>query len=151
MAATTWGLDMSTNPRKTAAVQLSWSDDGAQITDVHHPLEAGDIPSLIEKHREETWAVDVPFGWPDKFVDLMADRHDSPLRSAAVPPDDEWENWRTRQVAQRRTDRFLTNDTYQRPAVASLVPTPGSDRGDVDAHRVQTADVESQGGPRGEQ
>lgn len=110
MGATTWGLDMSTNPRKTAAVQLSWPDDGAQITDVRHPLGAGEIVSLISGHREETWAVDVPFGWPDQFVDLMADRHERPLRPDALPADDEWETWRTQRVAQRRTDRFLTHD-----------------------------------------
>lgn len=64
----------------------------------------------------------MPFGWPDLFVALMADRHHGPLPAEAMPAAAHWEKWRTREVAQRRTDRFLTDDPRirTRPLPASF-------------------------------
>jgi Protein of unknown function (DUF429) len=52
----------------------------------------------------------------------MADRHHGPLPAQAMPAAAAWEKWRTRQVAQRRTDRFLTDDPRikTRPLPASF-------------------------------
>lgn len=49
-------------------------------------------------------------------------RHDAPLPADAVPAAANWERWRTRQVAQRHTDRFLTDDPRirTRPLPASF-------------------------------
>lgn len=119
----TWGLDVSTNKAKTAAVALNWSTAGeARVVDVRRPLGAADIAPLISRHRECSWAVDVPFGWPDRFVALLAIRHDAPLPAEAIPAEADWEKWRTRQVAQRLTDRFLTDDPRikTRPLPASF-------------------------------
>lgn len=119
----TWGLDVSTNKIKTAAVALDWSTPGeARVVEVRRPLRATDIAPLISEHREGSWAVDVPFGWPDLFVALMADRHTGPLQAEAMPTPLDWEKWRTRQVAQRLTDRFLTEDPriQTRPLPASF-------------------------------
>jgi hypothetical protein len=100
----TWGLDVSTNRGKTAAVALDWSAPGeARIVEVCHPLGAVDIAPLIAKHGRSRWAVDVPFGWPELFVALMADRHQGPLPAEAIPAVADWEVWRTRRVAQRGT------------------------------------------------
>ena len=123
MHALTWGLDVSTNKAKTAAVAIEWSTpDRARVVEVRHPLPAIDIAALIAEHKVSRWAVDVPFGWPDRFVDLMADRHHGPLPAQAMPAAADWEKWRTRQVAQRRTDRFLTDDPRikTRPLPASF-------------------------------
>jgi hypothetical protein len=123
MRELTWGLDVSTDKGKTAAVAIDWSTPGeARVVDVRHPLPAADIAPLISEHRESRWAGDVPFGWPDLFVGLMADRHDGPLPAEAMPAAADWEKWRTRQVAQRRTDRFLTEDPRikTRPLPASF-------------------------------
>nr|WP_255668647.1 DUF429 domain-containing protein [Aeromicrobium duanguangcaii] len=118
----TWGLDVSTNKKKTAAVAIDWSVPGeARVVDVRHPLEAIAIAPLIAEHRESTWAVDVPFGWPDLFVALMAKRHDQPLPDDDLPRPGDWSVWRTKQVAQRRTDRFLT----EHPAIRTR-PLPAS-------------------------
>lgn len=123
MNALSWGLDVSTNRAKTAAVAIDWSIPGeARVVDVRHPLPATDIAPLIAAHKTSRWAVDVPFGWPDLFVDLMADRHHGPLPARALPAAAAWEKWRTREVAQRRTDRFLTDDPRirTRPLPASF-------------------------------
>lgn len=121
--AVTWGLDVSTNKAKTAAVAIDWSTEGtATVINVVHPLMASDVAPLIAEHQESRWAVDVPFGWPDRFVALMASRHDKPLPVEARPPAADWEIWRTRHVAQRVTDVFLTNDERikTRPLPASF-------------------------------
>ena len=123
MDALSWGLDVSTSKAKTAAVALDWAIPGeARVIDVRHPLRAADIAPLIAENQESTWAVDVPFGWPDLFVALMADRHQGPLPVEAIPTLENWEQWRTRQVAQRLTDRFLTDDPRikTRPLPASF-------------------------------
>jgi hypothetical protein len=119
----TWGLDLSTDKAKTAAVALDWSTPReARVVEVRRPLRASELAPLIAEHRESSWAVDVPFGWPDLFVDLMACRHDQPLPAERMPAAADWEKWRTRQVAQRRTDRFLTDDPRikTRPLPASF-------------------------------
>ena len=119
----TWGLDVSTDKAKTAAVAIDWSTSGvARVVDVRRPLRAEDIAPLVGTHRGSTWAVDVPFGWPDLFVALMRDRHDGPLPAERMPAPLNWEKWRTREVAQRLTDRFLTDDERirTRPLPASF-------------------------------
>ena len=123
MNALSWGLDVSTNKAKTAAVAIDWSISGeARVVAVRHPLPAADIAPLIAEHKASRWAVDVPFGWPDLFVALMANRHHGPLPAQAMPDAAAWEKWRTRQVAQRLTDRFLTDDPRirTRPLPASF-------------------------------
>lgn len=118
----TWGLDVSTNKSKTAAVALDWSREGrARVVDVIRPLSAWELAPLIAGQRGSSWAVDVPFGWPDLFVRLMLDRHDHPLPASAMPADADWDRWRTRQVAQRQTDRFVT----EHPAIRTR-PLPAS-------------------------
>lgn len=118
----TWGLDMSTSHKKTAAVALEWSGGGARVVDVHYPLKAVEIAALVVATHPATWAVDVPFGWPDQFVSLLAKRHRQPLARDDIPATAAWEKWRTREVAQRLTDRFLTDDPRirTRPLPASF-------------------------------
>ena len=123
MSEVTWGLDVSTNRAKTAAVAVDWSVQGkGHVVDVRRPLRATEMAPLISEHDGSTWAVDVPFGWPDLFVDLMASRHHGPLPAEVMPEAAEWDKWRTREVAQRRTDRFLTDDPRikTRPLPASF-------------------------------
>ncbi|TQM65146.1 DUF429 domain-containing protein [Humibacillus xanthopallidus] len=79
MQELTWGLDVSTDKAETAAVALDWSIQGeARVVEVRRPLRAAEIAPLIHEHRVCRWAVDVPFGWPDLFVALMANRHSAP-------------------------------------------------------------------------
>lgn len=88
---TTWGLDMSTSPNKTAAVAIDWSGrSGAVVTEIARPLAAQEVIGLIAANRQSSWAVDVPFGWPDLFVELMRARHDGPLPAADLPADAHW-------------------------------------------------------------
>ena len=110
MDMVTWGLDVSTDKGKTAAVAIAWTGREARVVEVVNPLAATDMAALIGQHRGQGWAVDVPFGWPDKFVELMGCRHENSLPRDLVPASARWEKWRTRDVAQRMTDRLLTDD-----------------------------------------
>jgi hypothetical protein len=121
MESVTWGLDVSTSKGKTAAVEIRWGHGEARVISVVTPLAGGDIPALINDHSTKRWAVDVPFGWPDKFVELMHRRHENPLAKELIPAPADRERWRTREVAQRLTDRFLTDD----PRIATR-PLPAS-------------------------
>lgn len=105
----TWGLDLSTTPANSAAVALRWDGRMASVDAVHEPLDANGIIELITRTGDEPWGVDVPFGWPDAFVALMADRHTQSLPQSLLPAKDDWAGWRTRTIAQRRTDAFLTH------------------------------------------
>ena len=129
----TWGLDVSTNEAKTAAVALDWSMPGeARVVQVRRPVRAVDIAPLISEYRGSSWAVDVPFGWPDPFVALMVDRHHGPLPVEAMPVAGDWKKWRTRQVAQRLTDRFLTDDPRIKTRPPSgVIPVARRDGRDV--------------------
>jgi len=56
MHALTWGLDVSTNKAKTAAVALDWSTPGeARVVDERHPLRAADIAPLMAEHTRSRW------------------------------------------------------------------------------------------------
>jgi len=118
----TWGLDMSTSKIKTAAVAIDWEGDAARIVGIRHPLSAADIVTLIAENQDCSWAVGVPFGWPDQFVALMESRHESPMPVGSIPLDAEWDIWRTQRVAQRRTDAYLTTHPQikTRPLPASF-------------------------------
>lgn len=120
VTTTTWGLDMSTRPAKTAAVALEWDGRQVRVAQARTRLTAEDMVTLIHTHQNDWWAIDVPFGWPDGFVQLMQDRHHKPLVSDALPED--WNRWRTREVAQRRTDIFVTEhpQVRTRPLPASF-------------------------------
>ena len=119
---TTWGLDLSTNEKKSAAVAVRWSPSGAEVTDIRIPLTAQGIVALISQHRDSHWAVDVPFGWPDRFVELMTIRHDRPLAADQLSKVVDWDLWRTQVVARRVTDQFLYTDERieTRPLPASF-------------------------------
>lgn len=133
--AVTWGLDVSTNRAKTAAVAIDWSTERT-ATVIVHPLMASDVAPLIAEHQGSWWAVDVPFGWPDRFVALMASRHDKPLPVDARPPATDWEIWRIsarRAASDRRASHQRRTDQDSTPA--GFVPTARCHRGDVGAHR----------------
>ena len=108
---------------------------------MHRPLRAADIAPLIDEHRASSWAVDVPFGWPDLCVALMADRHKGPLPAVATPAAADWEKWRARQVAQRLTDRFLTDDPRLKSLRVAAIGPLGRSEGGVEECFIDPVDT----------
>lgn len=109
-AQLTCGLDMSTSKVKTAAVALRWGPDEACVVAVRSPLESTEIAPLIAERAGSWWAVDVQFGWPDAFADLVHNGHLRALAPDALPDEADWQKWRIRTLAQRRTDAFCAED-----------------------------------------
>ena len=107
----TWGLDLSTNPGKCAAVAIQWDTGRPEVVDVRTPLTPAEIVDLIVT-QDAQFAVDVPFGWPDAFVEFVTAHRDHAQR----PPGDR-EAWRKQTLAQRATDhRLLKHGALPLPA-----------------------------------
>jgi hypothetical protein len=104
----TWGLDMSTSARGTAAVALEWAGEHAKVASVHTPLDAAAVVDLIAGESQWQWAVDVPFGWPSRYVEFLERRRHRPLTSSDLEVIEDRKAWRTSTLAQRATDVFLT-------------------------------------------
>lgn len=97
----TWGVDLSTNPKNTAAVCIDWSTPSARVIEFRSPMDANDLVSLIADHRLAWWGVDVPFGWPIEFARFVARHLDGPTTIAYDA--DSWAS----PLRLRRTDRTL--------------------------------------------
>ena len=111
MEMDTYGLDLSTNPKKCAAVAIRWDAGLPEVVDVRTPLTPEAIVDLIAC-QDAQFAVDVPFGWPDTFVEFAAAHRDHDQR----PPRDR-EYWRKATLARRKTDqRLLEHNAPPLPA-----------------------------------
>ena len=97
----TWGLDLSTDPHKCAAVAIRWDACRPEVMDVRTALTPANIVKLIVE-QDAQFAVDVPFGWPDAFMDFVTAHRDHAQR----PPSDR-EAWRKEILARRATDHRL--------------------------------------------
>jgi len=104
----TWGLDMSTSASGTAAVALEWTGEHAKVALVHTPLDAAAVVNLIAAESQWQWAVDVPFGWPSRYVEFLQRRRHHPLTGSDLEVIEDRRTWRTSTLAQRATDVFLT-------------------------------------------
>lgn len=98
---TSWGLDLSTDPRKCAAVAISWDEGLPAVVDVRARLDPAEIVDVIAR-QESQFAVDVPFGWPDRFIEFLRDHRNHAQR----PPGDR-AAWRKEALARRATDQRL--------------------------------------------
>jgi hypothetical protein len=98
----TWGVDLSTDPRGTAAVRIEWSDGRADVVRVVSPITAPELAELIAGHRDDTWGIDVPFGWPQQFETFLGAHRTTPTAVDYVEG-----SWAS-PLRLRRTDRSLT-------------------------------------------
>ena len=112
----TYGLDLSTSPKKSAVVAIEWSRTGAQVVQLHQPVDTQQIINLIVG-SDGWWAVDVPFGWPEPFVEFIRDHHVGPVTRTDPA---RWEQWRTSEISLRETDRHVHDATGVRPLPAAF-------------------------------
>lgn len=99
----TYGVDLSTSPRSTGLVAIEWA--GGQpgiVVEAHAQVTREDLIERIARSEDEhaVWAVDVPFGWPDGFVDFLASHKAGPT---ALAPGQGPLRWAA--ISQRETDR----------------------------------------------
>ena len=93
----TLGIDLATDPRKTAAAMIEWPSSGPGTLELHpEPLEDGRLIELIAS--SDVAGIDAPLGWPEEFVKAVSGWHTGRgWRPNASPAD----------LQQRATDRFV--------------------------------------------
>lgn len=70
---TTVGIDLAADPKDTAIATITWLGDAAAVS--HLQVGASDEVVLHWMHHPDgAVGIDCPFGWPVRFVDLVA-RH----------------------------------------------------------------------------
>lgn len=107
----TLGVDLSSQPAKTAACLIEWGEDGAEVLTLTTRLTDDDILALAEDlERSGDWGagdaigVDAPFGWPQPFVEFVGR---SPL---STMPFEAWDDDRRKQLCFRQTDLRVHED-----------------------------------------
>jgi predicted nuclease with RNAse H fold len=91
----TVGIDLAADPRRTAACTIDWS--GPSITIGGPPVADDRIVELVTE--ADRTGVDVPFGWPDSFVEVVGAHQ----RGAPWPHDHDG----TAELRLRLTDRWV--------------------------------------------
>lgn len=69
----TLGIDLASQPIRTAMATLEWSGSGAIVTALQLPVTDADILEAVPE--ADKVGIDAPFGWPDAFVDVVSARH----------------------------------------------------------------------------
>ncbi len=70
----TLGIDLATDPHKTAAATIEWPGSGSGTLRVHKPpLGDGELIELIA--AADVAGIDAPLGWPEPFVKAVAGWH----------------------------------------------------------------------------
>jgi predicted nuclease with RNAse H fold len=108
----TAGIDLSTQPGRTAVCTIEWTRDLALVSFALDTTDAG----LIEVcHTFDKIGIDCPFGWPEPFVHALgAHIAGLPWPGRAQPTNE----FRTR-LAFRTTDRYVRETTGQIPLSVS--------------------------------
>jgi predicted nuclease with RNAse H fold len=92
----TLGIDLATDPRKTAAAMIAWPASGpGELEVLAPPLEDGRLIELIAE--ADVAGIDAPLGWPEPFVRAVAGWHAGRGWNGASPAD----------LQQRTTDSFV--------------------------------------------
>lgn len=108
----TLGIDLSSQPAKTAACVIDWDDGGATISDLRLKLTDGDILNLASQLELGTSddggggaiGIDAPFGWPLPFVELISR---SPTAGEPIQP---WSPKWSMELRYRLTDLRVIED-----------------------------------------
>jgi hypothetical protein len=69
----TLGIDLSAQPKKTAACVLEWGDLSCRVAQFTVGLDNDALLGLIETTSPTKVAIDAPFGWPAPFVQAVSD------------------------------------------------------------------------------
>lgn len=91
----TIGIDVGSQPRRTAAVAVRWSSGEAIIEDVITPVDDERLSELAASAANKV-GIDVPLGWPDAFVRAVSAHHGhasfgrAPVKELVLRATDRW-------------------------------------------------------------
>ena len=115
------GVDMGAKPSGTAVAGVAWPSAAEKPALVF--LRSGcaheEIGEFLAGGEYSVAAVDVPFGWPRPFVQMVGAQADGPLHGEGFFPTDP-AVWRTQTMALRQTDICVKNCLGIRPISASF-------------------------------
>jgi predicted nuclease with RNAse H fold len=97
----TAGVDLATEPERTALATIDWSAGAAAVREVSVGVTDAEILSAVRD--VDKLGIDCPLGWPDEFVEFFHQHHQG---HAAGPEDVAGRDWR-RRLAYRTTDRAV--------------------------------------------
>ena len=103
----TLGVDLASQAAKTAACLIEWSPESARVETLE--LGVGDERLLRLAEAAEKVGIDVPFGWPDDFVDAVSKHHHGQA----------WPEVDGRPLRYRRTDLVVWERTGRPPLSVS--------------------------------
>jgi predicted nuclease with RNAse H fold len=111
----TLGIDLASQPKGTAACAIEWGAGRARVLDVACGQDDETLVARIA--RADKVGMDVPFGWPDAFVQAVAAFHAG----------DPWPDASVTALRYRETDRVVAARTGHWPLSVSTdligVPT----------------------------
>jgi len=108
----TLGIDFSADVAKTIACEVDWTEHHVRF---HKKVDDQRIRSWAEGREHNTIAIDVPFGWPERFLKVTA-RHR--LLSRAEIKIGSYETI-SEQLRYRKTDEFVRSETGRTPLSVS--------------------------------
>lgn len=108
----TAGIDLGAEPDRTAQAVMRW--DGRMAEVVEATLGVDDDQVVQTALGAAVTGIDCPFGWPDRFVDLVVEHRNGRL----VPPNQAGRDWR-RDLVLRKTDRYVQERTGLTPLSVS--------------------------------
>jgi predicted nuclease with RNAse H fold len=96
----TVGVDLAAEPKRTAMVRISWTDERAQVTHAVGDVDDDQIVALSPD--ADKIGIDCPLGWPDAFVDFVVAHRDGGVTTPAAT------------IGQRRPLAYRATDLYCR-------------------------------------
>ena len=103
----TAGIDLASQPDRTAACVIDWRDHGAHVVELRQGVDDDLIVALIR--RSDWTGIDVPLGWPDGFIAAVSAHH------AAM----DWAGGELAQLRMRATDEWVYQQTGRWPLSVS--------------------------------
>ena len=104
----TTGVDLSSQPARTAACTIGWANGRAEVTELL-PTKVDDTTILSLVSASDKIGLDVPLGWPDAFVAAVA------AHSHGRP----WPGGSLHELCFRDTDRHVASETGRWPLSVS--------------------------------
>lgn len=99
------GIDLASQPRKTAGCVVEWTATAAHIVAVRERLTDDDLLNLMRDDSVSRVGIDAPFGWPSEFVEAVS----------AYANLDSWPAGDPTRLFLRETDRQVKHHTGRQP------------------------------------
>jgi hypothetical protein len=107
MIVRTLGVDLASSPARTAACVINWEDRVARVEHLWAGVDDDELRRLAAD--VDKVGIDVPFGWPDGFVESVSAHHEM----------EAWPGFDGADLRLRRTDEFVWRRTKRQPLSVS--------------------------------